>query len=67
MDFITNLLISTNWKDNNNNLILVIVDHLTKIVYYKSFTVTINVLDLVKVIINIFIYYHKFSKSIIKD
>ena len=42
MDFIISLLISTNWKRDSYNSIIVLVVWLIKIVYYKLVKVTIN-------------------------
>lgn len=49
----TRLLILTNWKEESHNSILVIIDQLMKIVYYKLVKVIINALRLAKVIFNI--------------
>lgn len=57
--------ISVNWKSDSYNLILVIINYLIKIVYYKLVKVTINALGLVKVIINVIIYYHRVSEFIV--
>ena len=57
MDFVTSLLISANWKSDSYDLIQVIVDKLTKIVYYKLIKATIDIFSLAKMIINIIIYY----------
>ena len=43
---------------NNYNLILNIVDRLTKILYYKSFKVIIDISRLVEVIIIMVVQYH---------
>lgn len=61
------LLLSVNWKSNNYNLILVIINRLNKIVHYESVQVTINVLKPAEVIINIVVQYHSFSDFIISD
>ncbi len=53
IDFITELPVSTNWKGDTYNSILVIVDYLTKMVHYELVKVTINSLGLIKVILNI--------------
>ena len=53
MDFVTSLLISTDWKRDNYNSILVIVDWLTKMIYYKLLKITIDTLGLAKIIINV--------------
>lgn len=65
MDFVMGLPISTDWKNERFNSILIIIDYITKIVYYKPVKVTIDRLNLIKVIINIAIYYHSIFKSII--
>lgn len=44
-----------------------IVNSITKIIYYKPIKVTINILDLTKVIINVIMYYYSILKSIIMD
>ena len=55
------------WKRDNYDSILVIVDRLTKIVHYKLVKVTINTLDLTKVIINIVVKYQDLQDSIITN
>ena len=55
MDFVTSLLNSADWKSDSYDLILVIVDKLTKIVHYEPVKVTIDITGLVKVIIDIVI------------
>lgn len=55
------------WKDNSNELILVIMDCLTKIIYYKLIKKIIGIVDLVKVIINIMVKQHSLLKSIVSD
>ncbi len=67
MDFITGLLISADWKDDSYDSILVIVDRLTKIVHYESIKVTIDGLGLVEVIIDVIVWHHKVSESIVTD
>ncbi len=44
-----------------------IVNYLTKMIYYKFVKVMINALSLVKVIINMIIHYYDIFKSIIMD
>ncbi len=51
MDFVTGLSVSTNWKGETYDSILVIVDRLTKMVHYEPLKVTINVPALAEVII----------------
>ncbi len=67
MDFVIGLPISANWKDKSYNLILVIVDQLTKMVYYKPVRVTINIPSRAEVIINVVVHHHGVPKSIIMD
>lgn len=58
MDFVTGLLILTDWKKDSYNFILIIIDKLIKIVYYKLVQVTIDATSLVKVIIDVVVQYH---------
>ena len=67
MDFVTGLPILTDWKRNSYNSILVIVDQLTKIVYYKLVKVTINALGLVEIIINVLVRHHGLPDFIVND
>ena len=67
MDFVTSLLLSANWKANNYNSILVIVNQLTKMVYYKLVKVTINAPGLAEVIINVVVQHYRLLDSIISD
>ena len=55
MDFVTGLPISTDWKGDNYNSILVIVDRLTKMVYYKPVNVTIYAPELAEVILDVIV------------
>lgn len=67
IDFVTSLLISADSKGDNYDLILVIIKKLIKIVYYKLVKITINILSLVKVIINIVVRHYGVLGSIIMD
>ena len=67
MDFVTGLPISTDWKGDSYDSILVIVDRLTKMVYYELVKVTINAPRLVEVIIDVVVWYHGLLDSIISD
>lgn len=53
MNFVTSLPISTDWKGESYDSILVIVDRLTKMVHYKLVKVTINAPGLAEVILDI--------------
>lgn len=52
MYFVTGLSISTNWKGNRYDFILIIVDHLAKMIHYKLVQTTIDEPGVAKVIIN---------------
>ena len=52
MDFVTGLPISTDWKGERYDFILVIVNKLTKMVHYEPVKVIINALELVEVILD---------------
>ena len=67
MDFVTGLPISTDWKGDSYDSILVIVDRLTKMVHYESVKVTINTSGLTEVIIDVVVRYHSLPDSIISD
>ena len=53
MDFVTGLPISTNWKGDIYDSILVIIDQLIKMVHYKLLKVTIDASGLAKVILDV--------------
>lgn len=55
------------WKNNNYNSILVIVDQLTKMVYYKLVKIIINTSSLAKMIIDLIIQHYGFLNLIIRD
>ena len=67
MDFVTGLPVSTNWKGETYDSILVIVDRLTKMVHYKPVKVTIDAPGLAKVIIDVVVRQHNLSDSIASD
>ena len=67
MDFMTRLPVLTDWKSKSYNLIFVILDRLTKIVYYKLVKVMINAPDFTEEIIDIMVWYHSLLDSIIID
>ena len=64
MDFVTGLLISTNYKGEIYDSILVISNQLTKMVYYKLVKVTINALALAEIIIEAIVRHHGLPHSI---
>ena len=67
INFVTGLPVSTDWKGDSYNSILIIVDQLTKIESYKPVKVTINALQLADVILNVVIQHHGLPDSIITD
>ena len=67
MNFVTGLPILTDWKGDNYNSILVIVDRLTKMVHYKPLKVIIDALGLAEVIINVVVRHHGLPNSIITN
>ena len=67
MDFVTGLPLSADWKDESYNSTLVIVDRLTKMVHYKPVKVTIDAPRLAEVIIDVVVWHHGLSDSIISD
>ena len=67
MDFVTGLPLSADWKSNSYNSILVIVDQLNKMMYYKPVKVTIDAPGLVEVIIDVVVCHHGLPDSIVTD
>ena len=67
MDFVTGLPISTDWKGDSYDSILVIVDRLTKIVHYEPVKVTINASGLAEVIINVVVQHHRLLDLIVTN
>ena len=61
------LPISTDWKDDSYDSILVIVNWLTKIVYYEPVQVIIDTPRLAEVILDIVIRHHGLSDSIVSN
>ena len=67
MDFGTGLPISTNWKGESYDSILVIIYRLMKMVHYEPVKVTINAPGLAKVIINVVVWHHSLPDFIMSD
>ena len=61
------LPISTDWKGDNYDSILVIVNQLIKMVYYKPVKVIINTPGLAKVIIDIVVRHYGLLDSIVTN
>ena len=67
MDFMMGLSLSTHWKGNSYDSILVIVNHLTKMVHYEPVKITINAPGLAEVIIDVVVRHHDLLDYIISD
>ena len=67
MDFVTGLPLSADWKGDNYDSILVIVDRLTKMMHYEPVKVTIDAPGLAEVIIDAVVRHHGLPDSIISD
>ena len=66
-DFVTGLPVSTNWKGETYDSILVIVDRLTKMVHYEPVKITINAPGLAEVILDMVVWHHGLPNSIVLD
>ena len=60
-------MLFVDWKSNNYNLILVILNQLTKIIFYKLAKVIINAPRLAEVMIDVAVWYHGLPDSIISE
>ena len=67
MDFVNGLPLSADWKGDSYDSILVIVNQLTKMVYYEPVKVTIDAPGLAEVIIDMIIWHHGLPDSIVTD
>ena len=67
MDFVTGLPVSTDWKGESYDSILVIVDRLTKMVHYEPVKVTIDTPGLAEVILDVVVRHHGLPDSIVSD
>ena len=67
IDFVTGRPILTDWKDDNYDSILVIIDWLTKMVHYELVKVTIDSSGLAQIIIDMVVRHHGFPDSIVTD
>ena len=61
------LLVSTDWKSESYDLILIIDDRLIKMVFYKLVKIMINTTGLAEVIIDVLLRHHGLSDFIITD
>ena len=67
IDFVTGLPLSVDWKGDNYDSILVIVNQLTKMVHYKPIKVTIDAPGLAEVILDMVVWHHGLPDSIVTD
>ena len=67
MDFVIGLPVSTDWKGESYDSILVIVDRLTKMVHYEPVKVTIDAPGLAEVILDVVVRHHGLPDSIVCD
>lgn len=65
IDFKTGLPILTDWKVDSYDTIPIIVNRLTKIVYYKQINIMINAAGLAKVIIDMVVKYYVFQSQLL--
>ena len=61
------LPMSTNWKGTSYDLILVVIDRLTKMIHYEPVQIPIDIPGLAKVFIDLVIRYHGLPNSIVSD
>ena len=66
-DFVIGLLVSIDWKGENYDSILVIVDQLTKMVHYELVKITFNAPALSEVIINVIVRHHGLPDLIVTN
>ena len=67
IDFITGLQILTDWKRDNYNSILVIINRFTKMVYYKSVKITIDAPGFIEIIVDIVVKHYSLLDSIVTN
>lgn len=61
LNYITGLPISTNWKGEIYDLILVIISQILKLLPYELFNVNFNVISCAKIIIKVVVEHHGIS------
>lgn len=67
IDFVIDLLLLEDWKDNSYDTILVIINCLIKIVHYEPVITMIDVINLTKIIINIVVKHHSLMELIMSN
>ena len=67
IDFVTRLPISNDWKEENYDSILVIIDWLIKMVHYEQVKVIIIAPELAEVILDMVVWHYNLPDSIVID
>lgn len=67
IDFVTRLPVLSNWKSETYDLILVIINRLTKIVYYNVIKIRIDTFNFAKLFLDVIKEHHRLPGSIIND
>lgn len=67
MDFVTKLPILLNWKGKTYDSIFVIINRLSKLIYYKPVKVTIDTSALAEVITKMLVWYYGLLNSIVSN
>ena len=67
MDFVTGLPVSINCKGDSYDSILVIINQFMKMVHYKPVKITLNALELAKVIIDMVVRHHALPDLVVTD
>ena len=67
LDFMTGLTISTDWKRDNYDFILIIVNRLIKMVHHKLVKITIDAPGLAEVIIDVVVRHHGLLNLIVTN
>ena len=67
MDFVTGLPLSVDWKSDNYDSILVIVDQLTEMVHYEPVKVIIDTSGLAEVIIDVVFQHYGLPDLIVTN
>ena len=67
MNFVTELPLFSDWKGDSYDLTFVIINRLSKMVYYKPIKVTIDAPKLAEVIVDVVVWQHGLPDSIVTN
>lgn len=67
IDFVTSLLILKDLKRDKKILKFVIVDRLTKMIYYKLFKIILDIIWIAEIIMDVIVRQYDFLDSIISN